>query len=295
MDYEKVTVDDEITDSVLIRNDSQTEITINELYLKKSFHFKINNKPELPYSIPVSGEYYLNISFNPKFFSESALNDSVKIKTSEADAKITLKGKPVSGNIAVSPSKLEFDSVQVDQEKIMEFTLTNIGEARVRIEEINVTTLNQYKVLSFEKKYLQTDSSFRFLVQFVPDSNLVYTDSVLVNVSNAAEFVKLTGFGKYKVGISEESLPKVYALEQNYPNPFNNSTTILYQLPEQSDITISLYNIKGELVKAVMRNNLQPGYYREVLDFSGYGTGVYFYMLQVSDRFTKTRKLMLIK
>ena len=62
------------------------------------------------------------------------------------------------------------------------------------------------------------------------------------------------------VGVQEsEGLPTKYALRQNYPNPFNPSTTIKYELPQRSDLTIKIYNVLGKEVKTLINKEQEAG------------------------------------
>jgi flagellar hook assembly protein FlgD len=88
-------------------------------------------------------------------------------------------------------------------------------------------------------------------------------------------------------------------LHKNYPNPFNPSTTITFALDRQTDITLAIYNIRGEQVKLLARGTTAPGRYSVIWDGSTNSgslatSGVYFYRL--SDGQTRlTGKMMLIK
>ena len=58
-------------------------------------------------------------------------------------------------------------------------------------------------------------------------------------------------------------LPKDFLLSQNYPNPFNPSTAIQYSIPQQSFVTLKVYDLLGREV-ATLVNEVEPtGYYRE--------------------------------
>ena len=94
-------------------------------------------------------------------------------------------------------------------------------------------------------------------------------------------------------------LPEQYALHQNYPNPFNPSTTIRYDLPEDSYIRIAIYNILGQEVR-VLVDGFEPAGFRSIRwhgkdNFNrNVSAGVYFLLMESKD-FTLTRKLILLK
>lgn len=92
--------------------------------------------------------------------------------------------------------------------------------------------------------------------------------------------------------------PDTYRLAQNFPNPFNPSTTIEYSLPEQSEITISVYSIVGELVAMLVSGNVEAGYHRINFDASQLPSGTYVYQLKAVGQnrsFVDNKKMLLIK
>ncbi len=98
-----------------------------------------------------------------------------------------------------------------------------------------------------------------------------------------------------QTGIDDvESLPKQIALRQNYPNPFNAATMIKYNLPEQSDVTIEIYDILGRRVETLVQSEQQAGYHQVVWDAEDASSGIYFYRIQAGD-FVETRRMLLLR
>jgi chitodextrinase len=115
------------------------------------------------------------------------------------------------------------------------------------------------------------------------------------------EAVEITGeksiFGPFTVRVNA---PKSFSLEQNYPNPFNPVTTIRFDLPQQSRVTLQVYNILGQEVVKLIDNELkEAGFY--TIQWNGrnkagvnVASGVYLYRLS-ADNFIKVRKMILLK
>ena len=97
-----------------------------------------------------------------------------------------------------------------------------------------------------------------------------------------------------KVKPANGATPATYALEQNYPNPFNPSTTIEYSLPARTHVRLDVYDITGRLVAELVNGVQESGRYRQLWNASNAASGMYFVRLQ-SDRFTSTRKMLLLK
>lgn len=91
-----------------------------------------------------------------------------------------------------------------------------------------------------------------------------------------------------------ETIPLEFLLRQNYPNPFNPSTTIKYDLPQTSHVSLSVYDVLGREVATLVNEEKSAGTYTVRWDASAVSSGVYFYRLRAGD-FVQTRSMMIIK
>ena len=82
---------------------------------------------------------------------------------------------------------------------------------------------------------------------------------------------------------------------QNYPNPFNPSTRIRFTLKEQGLVRLNIYNILGERVAQLVNTELNAGTHEVMFDASRLASGVYFYSLDVQDKFFDVKKMILLK
>jgi len=92
----------------------------------------------------------------------------------------------------------------------------------------------------------------------------------------------------------EHTLPIQYDLKQNYPNPFNPVTTIVFDLPRPTDITLKIYTILGEEVTTIVSDILPAGTHKFTWDPVSLASGVYLYRIE-SKEFTVTKKMILIR
>ncbi len=92
----------------------------------------------------------------------------------------------------------------------------------------------------------------------------------------------------------EVSIPIEYSLSQNFPNPFNPATTIKYQIPELSFVTIKVYDVLGSEIETLVNEENQFGIYEITWYAENLPSGVYFYRLQ-ADSFVETKKMVLMK
>ena len=96
------------------------------------------------------------------------------------------------------------------------------------------------------------------------------------------------------------SIPTKLSLSQNYPNPFNPMTTISFDLPVTTHCELNIYNIRGQLVKTLIKNKLQHGKHKVVWNGTNeedenISSGVYFYSLVTKDKESLIKKLILLK
>ncbi len=99
--------------------------------------------------------------------------------------------------------------------------------------------------------------------------------------------------------VKDPSQPGKFHLAQNYPNPFNNVTTIEYQLPKDTQVTLRIFNIAGEFVKTLIEEKQTAYYYKiqwDGRDENGNSVagGLYLYYLK-ADGFSQSNKMVLIR
>jgi hypothetical protein len=100
--------------------------------------------------------------------------------------------------------------------------------------------------------------------------------------------------------VSQQALPLVNSLQQNYPNPFNPETTISYDLSAESVVTLTIYDISGQVIRSVVNNQaMSAGQYKSVWDGRDergvkVASGVYFYQLQ-TEKFIAKKKMTLLQ
>jgi Secretion system C-terminal sorting domain len=90
------------------------------------------------------------------------------------------------------------------------------------------------------------------------------------------------------------STPSALFLYQNYPNPFNPYTTIKFEVPKASHVSLSVFDILGREVSVLVNDRRDAGVYGVKFDGSNLASGVYFYRLQAGT-YVETRKLLLLR
>lgn len=111
-------------------------------------------------------------------------------------------------------------------------------------------------------------------------------------------FVSTNNGGGIATSIDEpltQTVPSSIKLEQNYPNPFNPTTTIAYEVPTQSNVSLKVFNLLGQNVVTLVDNvSKAAGRYRVNFDAGNLASGIYLYRLNVAGQ-TISKQLTLIK
>ena len=131
------------------------------------------------------------------------------------------------------------------------------------------------------------------------DIKLIFQDHSSNSTEWSLEPAFSVGAFNPPVAVEEEknkelSIPLAFSLRQNYPNPFNPSTTIEFDIPHNSFVTIDIFNLLGQKVVTVLAENLKAGTHKIPWNAQNLSSGVYFYKLNAGS-FTDTKKLLLLK
>lgn len=92
----------------------------------------------------------------------------------------------------------------------------------------------------------------------------------------------------------DAGVPQSFDLSQNYPNPFNPSTQIRFSLPEDSHVTLRIFNILGQQVTVLVDEYHTAGTYTATFDAGTFSSGVYFYRIEAGD-YVETKRMMMLK
>ncbi|HDL00877.1 MAG TPA: T9SS type A sorting domain-containing protein [candidate division Zixibacteria bacterium] len=97
----------------------------------------------------------------------------------------------------------------------------------------------------------------------------------------------------------EVVIPTSFELSQNYPNPFNPETNISFSLPNQTDLTLEIFNILGKKVRVLIDDTFAAGHHVVMWDGRNdtgveVASGVYFYRIQTETNF-QTKKMLFLK
>ena len=120
----------------------------------------------------------------------------------------------------------------------------------------------------------------------------------------------LTGLAYAETGVTsvessdDKSIPTDFILSQNYPNPFNPSTSIEFSVQVNSDVTLRIYNLLGQVVTTLVSEEVSAGHYSTVwngADDNGFqvSSGVYLYEMKANGNngtaYSQIKKMVFLK
>jgi hypothetical protein len=115
----------------------------------------------------------------------------------------------------------------------------------------------------------------------------------VVGITKGSSFAISSGFlVDFKV-IDLGTFPRVYTLMQNFPNPFNSTTTIRFDLPSATNVSLKVYDLLGREIASLAQGYLEAGYH-QVPWKANVASGIYFYRLR-TEEFVETKKMILLK
>ena len=240
-------------------------------HLQKAFFDSLFAHPELPataamYASKLSYHYYRDLNFGQNFYGDPTLKLFIDI--------------PIRPELSVQNLQ---DGIRVS---------VSVGSSRLSGVTVVLSADNQ-----LIGRYI-TDQNGEVNIVYPFDPETEY--AIVVNETGL-----IITEAKYLRGVAtsiEEDrggLPKTFSLYQNYPNPFNPSTTISFDLPRKSGVTLSIFNITGRKVATIVERELPAGQHKfewKGLDHTGHETasGIYFYKLE-SENFRAVKKMLLLR
>jgi len=239
---------------------------------------------------------FTQANFDAAFNTRKVINPPLTI--SVTDARIggdSVKTTITVSNLQTLPAgdyKLRIMGV----EKIINYLNPpgNNGESSFEdVFRIGLPDMNGVQLPTAAGNYIFT---FKYKIQpeWV-DSNMV-TTAFVQNDAVGKEVLNCNVAGDVPTGIVSITniVSAKFSLYQNFPNPFNPSTTIKFDIPENSFVKLSIYNSLGKEVAVLTNELLVQGTYDYNFNASGLTSGLYF-MNITSGKFQDTKKIMLLK
>ena len=162
-----------------------------------------------------------------------------------------------------------------------------------------------YAGISGQGVYVSTDKGDSWTAVNSGLGNLLRMGVLKMAIANGTLFA-----GTYSSGIFRSQSPvtgvddiaangHTFALDQNYPNPFNIGTKISFNLPKQSQVDLSVFNLSGQLIKQLINSKVQPGNHIVIWDGrdeqgTAVSGGLYFYTIRTTD-FIQTKKMFKLR
>lgn len=144
-----------------------------------------------------------------------------------------------------------------------------------------------YTMAEIPIEYYSSETPDTIMISFVSSFNSNPTAGTMLFIDDISL--------DYPTGVKEitSNTPETFLLTA-YPNPFNPSTTIRYQIPEMSFVTIKVYDVLGNEIATIVNEEKTIGSYEVEFDASELTSGIYFYQLK-ADNYIETKKMVLLK
>jgi len=200
--------------------------------------------------------------------------------------------------ITTDQDSIIFDNVQPNNSSQKSLKVYNNSNRAINISGVfNSDTL--FNVLQNFPIEVSSKGEISLNVEYNPIDFNGSIDTIYIvskdSVQMVAKQVVLIGNPK-TTAVENDNSKKIvaYKLLQNYPNPFNPATTISYEIPKTSFITLKVYDILGRQVKTLVNKEMNSGSYETKFDASSLTSGIYFYSLQAGS-FSQSKKMILLK
>ena len=288
------------TQSLYLHNTGEAILEVDTMYcLGRNFSVQPSEA-----QVELGCSYDVNVTFAPD--DEIQFQGELIILCNDPDVdtlyiNLTGAGTQQMPVIHYSDSLLYFGEVVPSQTVNREITFYNIGMLNCEIGEINITGHGGFSTTFSYATILPGDSvsaEFQF-----------YTEDA-ISEAIAIASVYTTALGTFDIDLYAgpvnpvavfeiSELPSACSMAQNYPNPFNPTTTIRYGLPEDSNVSLVIYDVRGQVVQTVASEHQSAGWYDVVwngqtAEGKTISTGIYFARL-VTGEYSQVIKMLYLK
>ena len=202
--------------------------------------------------------------------------------------------------IEVADPNIDFGVVNQGNAGVANLTIGNSGEGMAMIDsiafpEILIDEMECLSDLPIRVNPAE-ETEIRFLWLPLEDRYLVGETIELFHNDPETEnpiVINLAG-GTPNSADENDLIPSGITLNRIFPNPFNSTTTISYSIPSRLNITLNIYNTKGEIADVLLNGVMPAGQHSVNWDANAYPVGLYFVQMETKN-FSSVRKIILVK
>jgi hypothetical protein len=242
-----------------------------------------------------------NIGGGVAFVMDNQNYGHLLMENANGDVLYLLSDTPLGGGtfepeILITPTMIDFDSVEVDEDSIVSVRLENVGNATLTLSGFDVVG-NGFNGPPWIVVNLEPGAFMTTEVQFAPEAEQDYLGRVIVwsNAASSPDTILLVGSGYIFIDDAPEvPAPLEFALHPLYPNPFNGAVNVSFSLPKSSDVSLSVYDVLGREVGQLINGTLNAGEHQAEWNCAECAAGIYLFRLEAAGR-TMVQKAVFAK
>jgi hypothetical protein len=247
-------------------------------------------------SIAPAGAGTLTLRFQPAV--AGALSSVITITSNALSSPDTIDVDGVgldNAVLAFTPSHLTFGEVDVDEDKDLTLTINNTGGLTLTVTAI--TSTNPYFSALTGQFDVPGGGSFDETIRYAPGAVGEHSGMLIIasNAATSPDTVLVSGTGKDVSTVEHiDATPGTFTLSQNYPNPFNPSTSIVFSIPAQGTVRLTVLDPLGREIAVLADGEYPAGTYTCLFDAAEHTSGLYMYRLSFNGA-TMARKMLLLR
>jgi len=194
--------------------------------------------------------------------------------------------------IPLQVESIDFDPVMVGETATQTIQLYNYGDSELTgmmFPPIGFTAPAEFNVAAHSIQEVE--------IGFAPQQAILYSDIMIVTTSQEAYptfFIDMSGEGLPSNALDTDEIVPLAEITGNYPNPFNPETTLQYNLTQNANVSLTIYNVRGEVVEVLESGFMEAGSHQIVWKAEDLSGGVYFAKLKAGVQ-TSEHKMILLK
>ena len=172
-------------------------------------------------------------------------------------------------------------------------TVDGNGEIQFNYQSVNNPDSNgNYSTVGIESPDQQKGILYTFADIYAPSASPLQNEMAIKFTTNPPD--------TFTDSDDNDLIPQVARLNGNYPNPFNPVTRISYSVSGNSEVELSVFNVKGQMIRTLVKESQTQGNYNVIWDgldneAEPVTSGVYFYRLKVGSEYVESKKCLLLK